>query len=130
MDSVANFVGLDLANAQQRLASSLVEETQDMMHELVERRRSCNLTQKNVADVIGVSRTAITHFERYDADPKMSTIVRYALAIGARLEIKVSDGISWARKEIEVEAAGRATAFQPMKTSMVVMAGRQLAAQH
>lgn len=129
MDSVSQFVGIDTANAEQRLASSLVDETQDMMHDLLQRRHAGNMTQKNVADIIGVSRTAITHFERYDADPKMSTIVRYALAIGARIEIKVSDGISWARKEIEVEAAGRTTAFQPMKTSMIVQAGRQLAAR-
>lgn len=130
MDSIAQFVGLDAANAEQRLASSLVDETQDMMHDLVQRRRSCNLTQKNVAEIIGVSRTAITHFERYDADPKMSTIVRYALAIGARIEIKVTDGISWARKEIEIEAAGRTATFQPMSTSMIVKAGRELAAHH
>lgn len=130
MDSVSQFVGLEAANAQQRLASSLVDETQDMMHDLVERRHACNMTQKNVAEVIGVSRTAITHFERYDADPKMSTIIRYALAIGARIEIKVSDGLGWARKEIEVEAAGRTATFQPMTTSMIVRAGRQLAGQH
>ncbi|MDN5727604.1 MAG: hypothetical protein L0G99_16995, partial [Propionibacteriales bacterium] len=41
--------------------------------------------------------------ERYDADPKLSTIIRYALATGARVNIDVSDGYRWAEDSLALD---------------------------
>jgi transcriptional regulator with XRE-family HTH domain len=42
---------------------------------------------------MGVSQPTVAGFERYDANPTLSTLRRYALAIGARLETRVIDDI-------------------------------------
>lgn len=88
---------------KQVLSDELVNQTQDLMVELIAARKGRNLTQQDVADIIGVTRTAVTHFERYDADPKMSTIIRYAMAVEARVDISVSDGRRWAEKVLDQE---------------------------
>lgn len=109
LEPLEELLGINNQDHEQRLASNLIDETQDMLDDLLAHRRARGLRQKDVAEKIGVSRTAITHFERYDADPRLSTIIRYAMAIGARIEIKVEDGLAWAKDEIQREVVGRST---------------------
>lgn len=91
----------DPNDLQQMIASELVNQTQDMLDDLLELRKRKGMTQQDIADTIGVTRTAVTAFERYDADPKLSTLIRYAMAVGARLNISVEDGDAWAKVERE-----------------------------
>lgn len=91
----------DPNDLQQMIASELINQSQDMLDELLDLRKRKGMTQQDVADIIGVTRTAVTAFERYDSDPKLSTIIRYAMAVGARLNISVEDGQAWARVERE-----------------------------
>lgn len=88
---------------KQILSDDLVNQTQNLLASLVAARHARNMTQQNVADLIGVTRTAVTHFERYDADPKLSTIIRYAMAVEARIDISVSDGRIWAERILQLE---------------------------
>lgn len=83
---------------KQILSDDLVNQTQDLLTSLVAERHARKMTQQDVADLIGVTRTAVTHFERYDSDPKLSTIIRYAMAVEARIDISVSDGRRWAAR--------------------------------
>ena len=89
----------DPENVQQILAGDLINQTQDLLADLISQRKTKGMTQSDVADAIGVTRTAITAFERYDGDPKLSTIVRYAMAVGAKITIDVTDGLQWAKQE-------------------------------
>ncbi len=89
----------DPENVQQILASDLINQTQDLLADLISQRKAKGMTQSDVADAIGITRTAITAFERYDGDPKLSTIVRYAMAVGAKISIDVTDGLRWAEQE-------------------------------
>jgi DNA-binding XRE family transcriptional regulator len=88
----------DSNDARQILANDLINQTQDLLADLIDLRRAKGLTQEDVANTIGVTRTAVTAFERYDGDPKISTIVRYAMAVGARISINVEDGSAWAEQ--------------------------------
>lgn len=47
------------------------------------------MTQKQVADLLGISQQAVTKLERYDSDPKLSSLRRYANAVGAIVEHRV-----------------------------------------
>ncbi len=47
-------------------------------------RKKHHLTQADVAERMGVSQPTVAEFERYDANPTLSAIRRYALAVGAR----------------------------------------------
>jgi DNA-binding XRE family transcriptional regulator len=68
------------------------------LHELVEARKKCGLTQKQVAELIGVSQPTVAAFERYDNDPRLSTIRRYAVAVGVliKYDVKPMPCTGWA----------------------------------
>lgn len=45
----------------------------------------------DVPPCMGVSQPTVAGFERYDANPRLSTVRRYTLAVGARLCTTVID---------------------------------------
>lgn len=49
--------------------------------DLVKARRQRNLTQKDVAKLLGVPTRWVKKIERYDSDPRMSELRRYRCAI-------------------------------------------------
>lgn len=112
----------DLSPAQvrmRRLARKLARERSNLQASLVRLRLAKGFTQKDVADKLGVSQPAIARFERYDNDPKLSTVHRYALAIGALIEHQVcdadADSITWVDVPVnltvgEVRIVGQSTA--------------------
>jgi len=75
----------------QSRAEALVDSHDDLMTRLVEQRKLHELTQAEVAERMGVSQPTVAAFERYDANPTLSTIRRYALAVGASIEHTVKD---------------------------------------
>ncbi len=62
-----------------------------MIRDLVAMRVQHKLKQGVVAERMGVSQSAVSQFERYDSNPKLSTVRRYALAVGARIEYRLTD---------------------------------------
>ncbi len=76
----------------QARADALVEALEDLKFDLVELREK-RMTQKDVAERMGMSQSAVSQFERYDSNPTLTTLRRYALAVGARLRIEVVDDV-------------------------------------
>ena len=72
----------DLAWVRAR-AKVLAREDREMKAKLIRHRRNTGLTQKEVAERMGVTQQAVQKLERYDSDPKLATLRRYANAIGA-----------------------------------------------
>ncbi|MFD1210974.1 helix-turn-helix domain-containing protein [Arthrobacter sp. GCM10027362] len=72
-------------------ADSLVDSHDELMRELVAMRHKHNLTQEVVAERMSVSQPTVAAFERYDSNPTLATIRRYALAVGARIQNSVID---------------------------------------
>lgn len=70
-------------------AKVLARADREMRADLVRIRRESGLTQQDVADRMGVSQQAVYKLERYDADPRQSTVQRYANAVGALVEHRV-----------------------------------------
>lgn len=81
---------LDLVSLE-TLSDDLVESHEELLENLVAMRKKHNLTQETVAERMGVSQPTVAAFERYDANPTLSTIRRYALAVGAMIESNVVD---------------------------------------
>lgn len=71
-------------------ADALIADHENMMRELTKMRQS-RLTQQQVAERMGVSQPCVSQFERYDANPTLDTVRRYAMAVGARIETRVID---------------------------------------
>lgn len=78
-----------LASPEMALAEALANEDQHLLHALIILRRTLGLSQAVVAERMGVSQAAVSQFERVGTDPHLSTIRRYARAIGAMVHHKV-----------------------------------------
>lgn len=77
-----------------RLALELAREDRKMLADLVALRKSRGVSQDALARRIGVSQATISEFERLGNDPKLSTIRRYARALGAMIRHQVDrDGV-------------------------------------
>lgn len=74
-----------------RRADLLVEAKDSLLEQLVQQRKSHHYSQQTVADRMGVSQPTVAAFERYDANPTLSSVIRYAMAVDAVLDMKVVD---------------------------------------
>lgn len=83
---------MELAAAQiEALADSLVESHDKLMSDLIGMRKRHGLSQEAVAERMGVSQPTVAAFERYDSNPTLATLRRYALAVGASIGHAVDD---------------------------------------
>ena len=93
--SVRELLGFKVENKLQRLAGDLVRADRDLLAGLIKVRRHRKLRQVDVAELLGVNQSAVAGFERLGGDPRLSTIRRYALAVGARVEHRVIRADDW-----------------------------------
>lgn len=71
------------------LATWLAEQDEAMLYQLIQARKSAGLSQRDVAEALGIKQSSVASFERHDNDPRLSTIRRYALAVDAVVSHKV-----------------------------------------
>jgi HTH-type transcriptional regulator/antitoxin HipB len=57
---------------------------------LKQARLEAGLTQDEIARAIGTKKTAISRLENHVQDVKLSTLEKYAKALGRRIEIKIA----------------------------------------
>jgi transcriptional regulator with XRE-family HTH domain len=91
MTSLADLLGVDLSSASECRAVFLEESDARLIRDLVELRVRLGLSQKDLADRLEIAQSSIAAFERYDNDPKLSTIRRYAHALGALVSHSVEE---------------------------------------
>lgn len=70
------------------LVEAALQERQ-MLRALAAKRVELGLSQTLVAARMCTSQSAVARIERGESDPKMSTIERYAAALGQRIEWKL-----------------------------------------
>lgn len=95
------------SDPRQVLSDELVRQTNGAMRDLVHLRETKDIKQREVAERMGISRSAVAQLERYDANPTLSSLRRYALAIDALIEIGVSDGMPWAKDQLRKASLAR-----------------------
>ncbi len=61
-----------------------------LLRDLTEKRSSAGLSQTAVAARMGTSQSAVARLESADVDAKLSTIERYAAAVGQRVEFHLT----------------------------------------
>ena len=88
-------LNLRLAKAR---AKVLAREDRQLKADLIGLRQRAGLTQTNVADMLGITQQAVNKLERYDSDPKLSTLRRYANAVGALVEHSVTLDVGQSEK--------------------------------
>jgi transcriptional regulator with XRE-family HTH domain len=72
-----------------RAAYEDVEERHSIIDRLIALRRHYRLSQGVVAQRMGVRQPTVSGFETEDSDPRLSTLQRYARAVGAKLRLVV-----------------------------------------
>ena len=91
LDQLERAAGLDPDRQDSRLRRQLAEADDELIERLVQMRKDKGLTQKVVAERMKRDVAAVSNFERLRADPHLSTIRRYAAAIGASITHGVDD---------------------------------------
>ncbi len=69
----------------------MAERREQLAHLLVERRVRLGLSQTEVAARMGTSQSAVARLESGGADVRLSTLERYAAALGHRLEWQLEE---------------------------------------
>jgi transcriptional regulator with XRE-family HTH domain len=106
VDSLDDEIKESLKDPQYRAASEDSLERYDLIDRLVQTRKSRGLTQKQVAERMGVGQSTVAGFENEGSDPRLSTVQRYARAVETRcvVSIQVSVECDWVRTKYEKSA--------------------------
>jgi DNA-binding XRE family transcriptional regulator len=96
-------------------AEALAAQDERLRHLLVQARKAAGMSQRDVAAVLGIKQSSVAGFESHDNDPRLSTIRRYALAVGAHVEHRVSTPAT---------AAASGSALAPVQVVPSPVAGR------
>lgn len=80
---INELLGIDNENASDRLATELVQADNRLLAELVRARTAAGRTQADIAAAMGVSQSAVARIEGGERDLHLSTLRRYAHAVGA-----------------------------------------------
>ena len=73
------------------------DQRRSLVADLAEQRRSAGLSQTEVAARMGTSQSAVARLESGDADVRVSTLERYAAALGSLLAWQAQPGDPHAR---------------------------------
>lgn len=111
MDTLASLLGIDPEDSHSQLAGALSEEHLKLMDELVNQRVEAGLSQDDVASRMGVTQPTVSSIEKLGSDLKLSTVRRYALAVGAMISHKVEPAKS-SRRRRDDERAWGSTVFR------------------
>jgi transcriptional regulator with XRE-family HTH domain len=88
-----DFLEMESETPSERRARILAANDGNLLEDLVELRRKLKITQQALADRMGVKQATVASFERYDSDPKLSTLRRYAHAVGALVNHVVEEDL-------------------------------------
>ena len=62
----------------------------DLKDQLVAAREARGLTQADLAEILGITQSAVSQFERLGGNPRIMTLMAYAQALNVRLQLGLS----------------------------------------
>ena len=71
--------------------AEMAERRRALVGELVGRRRALGLSQTEVAARMGTSQSAVARLEAAAGDVRLSTLERYAAAVGRQIDMRLGD---------------------------------------
>lgn len=89
MGALDDLLGLDPTAPEVLRAEQLATHDRVLIRDLVALRKYRNLSQADVARLLGISQPSVAAFEAHDSNPTLAKIRRYAQAIGAVIEHRV-----------------------------------------
>lgn len=104
-DELGGYVAERLKDADFALAYDDEQRFLTLLETLSTRRSDLGLSQRAVAKLMGTTQSAVSELERAEADPRLSTLQRYARALGIQLVFHVDHNASQSRIEVSSQAA-------------------------
>lgn len=101
MDFVEDLFGPETDS--DRLAERNLLHEEEWLARLVEMRRSSGLTQAQVGEQMGISQSGVARIEAGDRDLHLSSLRRYAIAVGAEVRHIVNPARAGITMDIESE---------------------------
>lgn len=83
-------LGFDVEDPKVAAALEDAEAHMRLVETLVSVRKNRKLRQRVVADRMETTQSRVSNFERVGGDPRLSTILRYARAVDAKVRLSVS----------------------------------------
>jgi predicted transcriptional regulator len=71
--------------------AEMAERRRALVDELVDQRRALGLSQTAVAARMGTSQSAVARLETAAGDVRLSTLERYAAAVGRQIDMRLGD---------------------------------------
>lgn len=119
MGTLENLLGIDLDSPEMRRAELLAANDRRLLDELVKIRQMRGLSQAAAGEIMGVTQPTVAAFEAYDSNPRLSSIRRYAHAVGAlvRHQVEADRGqLADPAGRAEWSAMGSSTIHTPAQT--------------
>ena len=69
-----------------------IDESAQIIKELVEERHRLGMTQQDIADITGIMPSNIARLENGGRVPTLVVLQKYASAVGKHIELKICDG--------------------------------------
>lgn len=82
-------LGIDVTDEGTINAINMYSQLRQVTRDLVKIRKERGLRQQDIADELMISRQAVAKIEDPSGNPKISTLITYAIAVDAAIEIKV-----------------------------------------
>lgn len=88
MSTIDEMLGIDLTDPEDRLAAHLVDADENMLDKIIAVRKLRGMSLDDVGDLMGIDAGSVALIEAgaVGRDPRLSTLRRYAFAVGARVE--------------------------------------------
>lgn len=80
-------LGLEADDVEVQHGLEDAEAIARLVRTLVETRRNCGLSQKQVAERMGTTQSAVSDLERTAGDPRLSTLQRFGRAVGLKIAV-------------------------------------------
>jgi transcriptional regulator with XRE-family HTH domain len=85
-------------------AEQLVESHYELMKSLIALRKKKGLSQETVGERMGISQPGVAAFEAMDSNPTLSSVRRYAHAVGARITHQIiDDSVLSVKKKVKAQ---------------------------
>jgi transcriptional regulator with XRE-family HTH domain len=85
-------------------AEQLVESHYELMQSLIALRKKNGLSQETVGERMGISQPGVAAFEAMDSNPTLSSVRRYAHAVGARITHQIiDDSVLSVKKKVKAQ---------------------------
>ncbi len=95
-----------------------------LLKALVRTRKNADLTQHAVAERMGTTQSAVSEFEGGTADPRLSTLQRYARAVGTSLIVETAPADHVVARAFNDLGYARSTVLNATKPTVRVRAER------